>query len=195
MRVALDRIILMFDHGGSLCVKAEQERMSLAENISRPFPVLTKLGAMLRNVPALQFLWSKLVSLRRGTASDEWAARRFVDEGAGAVQHTVGQPIAASKRFDANVIAQPIVAEEPGLDPGTERERLIRRRWIETGIKMWNPELHRALKIQGRAGTLPILPGERFPGYDTLAFSLIDGRIVCEGVVVEPPKRRASFAD
>jgi hypothetical protein len=84
----------------------------------------------------------------------------------------------------------------------SEREKLIRRRWIETGIKMWNPNVqragHAALNIQGRVELLPVKPGETLPGYDTLEFKMVRfyvngqavNRIVCEGVVVDPPKPR-----
>jgi hypothetical protein len=68
---------------------------------------------------------------------------------------------------------------------------------------MWNPDIHgaghAALNIQGRIELLPPKPGETLPRYDKLEFkmvhSCVDGqevnRIVCEGVVVDPPKRRA----
>jgi hypothetical protein len=75
-----------------------------------------------------------------------------------------------------------------------EREELIRRRWQETGIKMWSSDLHGSgkatLKIQGQAELLPAAPGERSRAYDKLEFRLIEGRIVCEGVVIGPPKAR-----
>jgi hypothetical protein len=85
----------------------------------------------------------------------------------------------------------------------SEREKLIRRRWL--GIKMWNPEVHgaghAALNIQGRAELLPPKPGETLPGYDKLEFkmvrSCVNGQevnlIICEGVVVDPPKRARLF--
>ncbi|WFU38229.1 hypothetical protein QA640_27805 [Bradyrhizobium sp. CB82] len=73
-----------------------------------------------------------------------------------------------------------------------DRETLIRRRWKETGIRMWNPRMHGAghsvLCIQGRIALLPPKPGESMPGYDRLEFKLIDGLIVCEGFVVDPPE-------
>jgi hypothetical protein len=37
---------------------------------------------------------------------------------------------------------------------------------------------------------LPPKPGETLPGYDKLEFKIVNGEIVCEGVVVDPPKRR-----
>jgi hypothetical protein len=68
---------------------------------------------------------------------------------------------------------------------------------------MWNPDFHgarhAALNIQGRSELLPPKPGETPPRYDTLEFKIVQSyvngqevnRIVCEGVVVDPPKRRA----
>ena len=59
---------------------------------------------------------------------------------------------------------------------------------------MWNPNVHgeghAAQNIQGRVELLPVKPGETLPGYDKLEFKLIGGSIVCEGVIVDPPKRR-----
>lgn len=78
-------------------------------------------------------------------------------------------------------------------DP-SERKKLIRRRWAETGIKMWNADVqgagHAALTIQGRADLLPVKPGATRREYDRLEFKLVAGQIVCEGVAVDPPKRR-----
>jgi hypothetical protein len=75
-----------------------------------------------------------------------------------------------------------------------ERAKLIRRRWNETGIKMWSSDLHGSgkatLKIQGQAELLPVAPGERSRAYDKLEFSLVDGRVVCEGVIIDPPRGR-----
>jgi hypothetical protein len=84
-----------------------------------------------------------------------------------------------------------------------DREQLILRRWSETGIKLWNPDFHgaghAALNIQGQSKLLPPNPGEKSPRYDALVFKVVRSkvngqaldRIVCEGVVVEPPKRQA----
>ena len=76
----------------------------------------------------------------------------------------------------------------------SERTRLIQRRWAETGIKMWNADVqgagHAALTIQGRADLLPVKPGATRREYDRLEFKLVAGQIVCEGVAVDPPKRR-----
>lgn len=72
-----------------------------------------------------------------------------------------------------------------------DRAALIRQRWIETGIRMWNPRLHgtgdATLNIQGRIGLLPPEPGETMPRYDKLEFKMLGGQIVCEGVIVEAP--------
>ena len=75
-------------------------------------------------------------------------------------------------------------------DP-TDRTILIRQRWAETGIKMWNPRIYgtgdATLNIQGRSGLLPPAAGETMPRYDRLEFRMLGGRIVCEGVIVEAP--------
>lgn len=72
-----------------------------------------------------------------------------------------------------------------------DRAALIRQRWTETGIRMWNPRLHgtgdATLNIQGRIGLLPPEPGETMPRYDKLEFKLLGGQIVCEGVIVGAP--------
>lgn len=72
-----------------------------------------------------------------------------------------------------------------------DRAALIRQRWAETGIRMWNPRLHGAgeatLNIQGSIGLLPPAPGETMPRYDKLEFKMLGGQIVCEGVIVEAP--------
>lgn len=72
-----------------------------------------------------------------------------------------------------------------------DRTALIRQRWAETGIRMWNPRLHgtgeATLNIQGSVGLLPPEPGETMPRYDKLEFKMLGGQIVCEGVIVEAP--------
>lgn len=72
-----------------------------------------------------------------------------------------------------------------------DRTALIRQRWAESGIRMWNPRLHgtgeAALNIQGSVGLLPPAPGETMPRYDKLEFKMLGGQIVCEGVIVEAP--------
>lgn len=72
-----------------------------------------------------------------------------------------------------------------------DRTALIRQRWTESGIRMWNPRLHgtgeATLNIQGSVGLLPPAPGETMPRYDKLEFKMLGGQIVCEGVIVEAP--------
>ena len=88
-------------------------------------------------------------------------------------------PAPAPKKLRAKVV-------EPA-----DRAALIRQRWAETGIRMWNPRLHgtgdATLNIQGRIGLLPPEPGETMPRYDKLEFEMLGGQIVCEGVIVEAP--------
>ena len=145
--------------------------------------VLTKLAAMLRNVSAVQFVFAKFAALLRNKESGEASG---VNQHAAVLQPSSDHTIAVRETNDQS-----------------EREKLIRRRWTETGIKMWNPDVHgaghAALNIQGRTELLPPKSGETLPGYDTLEFkmvrSCVNGRtanlIVCEGVVVDPPKHRA----
>ena len=141
-----------------------------------------KLAVMLRIVRAVQFVFDKLAALLHGKGSDEMRASEFI------------QHVTRSSSHHANAV--------PEMNDQPDREKLIRRRWLETGIKMWNPDRHgaghAALNIQGRAELLPPKPGEMLPGYDTLEFKIVQSyvngevvnQIVCEGVVVEPPKRR-----
>ncbi len=72
-----------------------------------------------------------------------------------------------------------------------DRAALIRQRWAESGIRMWNPRLHgtgeAALNIQGSIELLPPASGETMPRYDKLEFKMLRGQIVCEGVIVEAP--------
>ena len=156
-----------------------------------------KLAAMLRIVRAVQFIFDKLAALLRGKGSDEMRANEFLGEASCITRSAVVQHAAVLQPSSDHAIALPETNDQP------DRERLIRRRWLETGIKMWNPDHHGAghapLNIQGRAELLPPKPGETLPGYDTLEFkivrSFVNGQavnhIVCEGVVVDPPKRRA----
>ncbi len=162
--------------------------MSLAEYPSRPFPVLAKLAVMLRNIPAVQFVVARFAALLHSDQGNgESLVSKFLGE-APALGENADQPVAGLKASGVCTIAAPESDEPSG------REHLIRRRWAETGIKMWNPNVHgaghAALNIQGRAGLLPVKPGGTLPGYDKLEFKLIAGRIVCEGVVVDPPRRR-----
>ena len=170
--------------------------MGHAEYASKSLAVLMKLAAMLRIVPAMQFVLDKLAALLRGKGSDELLADECLDEASCITRSAVVQRAAVLQPSSEHAIAVP-KTNEPA------REQLIHRRWLETGIKMWNPDHHgaghAALNIQGQAELLPPKPGETLPEYDTLEFkiarSCVNGQevdhIVCEGVVVEPPKRRA----
>jgi hypothetical protein len=155
--------------------------MSLAEYVSRPFPIFTKIAVMLRNIPVLRSIFARFAKLLRGNKEgSEPVVSKFADE-APRVTESAGQPSAGLETSDESTVA---------IEPGpSERERLIRRRWAETGIKMWNAG-HAALNIQGRADLLPLKPGETRREYDRLEFKLIAGQIVCEGVIVDPPKPR-----
>ena len=162
--------------------------MSRVEYASKPVPVLTKLVVVLRHVRAIKFVLAKFAMLlRRDQRSSELLSGKPLGETPG-VTGSPDQHSAVSKPSDGYAIVT------PASNYRSERERLIRRRWTETGIKMWNPDVHgaghAALNIQGRAELLPVKPGETLPGYDKLEFKLIEGLIVCEGVVVDPPMHR-----
>src|SRR5712691_1943689 len=94
-----------------------------------PLAVLTKLAAMLRNVPAVQFVFSKFAALLRNNESGE---------ASGVITSTVDQHAAVLQPSTDHAIAVPETNDQ------SEREKLIRRRWTETGIKMWNPDVHGA---------------------------------------------------
>ncbi|WP_346283372.1 MULTISPECIES: hypothetical protein [Bradyrhizobium] len=106
---------------------------------------------------------------------------------ASAVTHVAPEPVLESP---APVIPSAPKTRAKVVEP-VDRATLIRQRWTETGIRMWNPRLHGAgdatLNIQGRVELLPPAPGETMPRYDKLEFRMLDGQIVCEGVVVEAP--------
>jgi hypothetical protein len=157
-----------------------------AEYASRPVPVFTQLTRMLRNFRAVQYVVSKFGALlRNDRAASEPAISKFLDDAHVATGQSFDQP----KSTDDIVVAAISPSDEP-----FEREMLIRQRWAETGIRMWNPSLHgaglAALGIQGRIELLAPNPGETLPRYDRLEFEFIKDRILCEGVVVDPPKCR-----
>ncbi len=109
----------------------------------------------------------------------------------------VTPPLAA---FEACSEAQPSAEADvasalaAAVDEPLDREALIRRRWRETGIMMWRGSGQSTLCIQGSAALLPPKPGETMPQYDRLEFRLVDGLIVCEGYVVDPPEPLKSRA-
>jgi len=161
-----------------------------------PLAILTKLVAMLRGVPAVRLEFAKFEALLRNKESGEPLAREFLGEASGVTINTVDQHAAVLQPSSDHAIAVPETNDQ------SEREKLIRRRWTETGIKMWNPDVHgaghAALNIQGRTELLSPKSGETLPGYDTLEFKMVRSYvneqtvnlIVCEGVVVDPPKHR-----
>jgi hypothetical protein len=161
--------------------------MSHAEYASKAVPVFTKLAVMLRNFPAVHLVIAKFAALiRRNRGSGEPLISKFLGEAPGVTRKIVDQHVADLKS------PGDFVFERSKSNDQSERERLIRRRWTETGIKMWNPNVHgaghAALNIQGRVELLPVKPGETLPGYDKLEFKIMDGDIVCEGVIVDPPR-------
>jgi len=240
--------------------------MSNAEYLSRPFPLLAKLAAVLRNIAPVRKAFIRLATLLRGSKKgDEPLVSEFVGEipdvagelpgiideapavadkapeiadetpggadqapdatdeaRAGATdgvpevageapEVTDGTPGTTADEFpgltdEADAITDeprdvseaseppvvaPAVSAEAPLAPEctlSARELLIRRRWAETGIKMWAGQ--GALNIQGSAELLPLQPGATRREYDRLEFRLIAGDIVCEGVVVDPPSHR-----
>jgi hypothetical protein len=172
--------------------------MSRAAYFSKTPPVFAKLAVKLRIIPRVRFVFARVAALLRGhRGRGEPPICEFPGEAPDVTTDTVDQDAAVPKQFDIQAIP------EPEINDQTEREKLIRRRWAETGIMMWNPDVHgaghAALNIQGRVELLPPKPGATLPRYDKLEFKLVrscvDGqevsRIVCDGVVVDPPTRRA----
>lgn len=122
--------------------------------------------------------------------ADKPLERAVVGDVPGVTEDIVAPPlVVATPKPSADVVT---AAAAP--DHRSERESLIRRRWAETGSKMWNPDFNgaggAALNIQGQVELLPAKHGERMPRYDILVFRQVGGDIVCEGVVLDPPKRR-----
>ena len=162
-----------------------------------PLAVLTKLVAMLRSVPAVRLVFAKFEALLRNKETGEPLASEFLGEASGVTINTVDQHATVLQPSSDRAIAVPETNDQ------SEREKLIRRRWTETGIKMWNPDVHgaghAALYIQGRTELLPPKFGKTLPRYDTLEFKMVRSYvneqtvnlIVCEGVVVDPPMHRA----
>src|ERR1700682_1054752 len=128
-----------------------------------PLAVLTKLVAMLRSVPAVRLVFAKFETLLRNKESGE-PLSEFLGEAFGVPINTVDRHAAVLQPSSEHAIAVPETNDQ------SEREKLIRRRWRETGIKMWNPDVHgagqAALNIQGRSKLLPPKPGETLPRYD-----------------------------
>jgi hypothetical protein len=151
-----------------------------------------KLELLLRNFPALQFVVATIAGLLR--------KRQVNAKSGGCWAPTFSKASESDGRFGNAIGGNDIFGDSARISHcQSEREKLIRRRWMETGIKMWNPDVHgsgsAALNIQGQQGVLPIKQGQALPSYDELKFKLVGNRIVCEAVVVDPPsaiKRTAS---
>jgi hypothetical protein len=168
--------------------------MSHAEYASKALPVFTKLAVLLRNISATFAKFASL--LRSDKRSGSEPLIKFLGDAPDVTGNTVNHRVAILKS------SRDFVITGPKSNDQSEREKLIRRRWTETGIKMWNPDVHgsghTALNIQGRVELLPVKPGETLPRYDKLEFkivrSYIHGQtvngIACEGVVVDPPQPR-----
>ncbi len=149
--------------------------MSLADYALRPFPIVARFISFLRSVSAFSVACFRALVFFR-------AQEKAAEASAGNQPETRALTIVSDLSDLAAVAAE--------SNPRAERERLIRRRWAETGTRMWNARLHEEhapLNIQGSVELLPLAPGETVRRYDKLEFKLIDGRIVCEGVVVDPP--------
>jgi hypothetical protein len=81
-------------------------------------------------------------------------------------------------------------------------EQFVRRRWNETGIKLWNPDFHAAglspLRIPGQNEGPDNAGSDEVPLPQVLEFRTIRAwwgnqpvdSIVCEGVIVDPPNKR-----
>jgi hypothetical protein len=119
--------------------------MSHAEYASKSLAVSRELAAMLRIVRAVQFIFDKLAALLRGKASDEMRASEFLGEASRITRSAVDQHATQSSCDHA------IAVSETNDQPN--REKLIRRRWLETGIKMWNPDHHGAGHALGTTAT------------------------------------------
>ena len=81
-----------------------------------PLAVLTKLAAMLRNVPAVQFVFAKFAALLRNKESDEPLASEFLGDASGVTRSTVDQHLAVLQPSSDHAIAV------PGTNDQSERE-------------------------------------------------------------------------
>jgi hypothetical protein len=103
-----------------------------------PLAVLTKLAGMLRNVPPVQFVFAMFAALLRGNkGSGEPLIIDFLGEAPATNRNTADEDVDVSKPSSNRAIAVPETNDQ------SDRETLIRRRWTETGIKMWNPQRSR----------------------------------------------------
>src|ERR1700730_9536392 len=92
------------------------------ESSMSPLPVLTKLAAMLRNIPAVQLVFAKFAALLRRKEIGEPRARELLREASGLTRSTVDQHAAVlHPRSDHGLAA-------PETNDQSERDKLIRRR-------------------------------------------------------------------
>src|ERR1700739_2146219 len=161
--------------------------MSNAEYVSKSVPMFSRLADILRNSSLVQFVLARFAALRHNerpveqTAVSEFAEEDpALDDAGGAV---AGAAVVLPSPGDPEITAPPgsdDAIEDHAKDHARddtkgstpeddrrEREQLIRRRWQETGIKMWNPDVMGAgptvLGIQGRVALLPPKPGGERP--------------------------------
>ncbi len=207
--------------------------MSNAEYLSRPFPLLAKLAAVLRNIAPVRKAFVRFATLLRGSKkSNEPLVNEFVGdipdvggeipeivdeasavtdkapeitdeipgiadaapdatdeapagvtddvpEVADEVAEVTDDPPGATDEAHAITDEAPDLSESEASEPSamapamsaeaplapvcslSARERLIRRRWAETGIKMWAGL--GALNIQGSAELLAVAAGRDTP--------------------------------
>ncbi|WP_165405151.1 hypothetical protein [Bradyrhizobium genosp. SA-3] len=135
---------------------------------------------------------SVAVEIEPGFASDSALVATIIAADASANTPSVVTDVAPEPILESPAPKTPSTRKpRPKVAEPTDRAALIRQRWAETGIRMWNPRLHgtgdATLNIQGSVGLLPPAPGETMPRYDKLEFKILGGQIVCEGVIVEAP--------
>lgn len=135
---------------------------------------------------------SVAVEIEPGFAGDSALVATIVAADASTNTPSVVTDVAPEPILESPAAKKPSTRKpRPKLAEPTDRAALIRQRWAETGIRMWNPRLHgtgdATLNIQGSVGLLPPAPGETMPRYDKLEFRMLGGQIVCEGVIVEAP--------
>ncbi len=145
-------------------------------------PVSAEVALTCPDEPALAMVQPEAVATaaEEELRSDGEVDHQIVREVAAELAVAAPMPESRSQRTPRRKTEQP-----------ADRTALIRQRWAETGVRMWNPRLHGAgnatLNIQGRIELLPPADGETMPRYDKLEFKLLGGQIVCEGVIVEAP--------
>jgi hypothetical protein len=79
--------------------------MGHAEYASKSLAVLMKLAAMLRIVPAMQFVLDKIAALLRGKGSDELLANECLDEASCITRSAIVQHAAVSQPSSEHAIA------------------------------------------------------------------------------------------